>query len=130
MGFLNKVLNAAAVVVNAPANVISKVTPPIATVALPDGAGTVTVWVAAFELHLTRGTIDEMSSVENFAGAVAGLVAAMVGASGGALAPVAPIVVAYMMAEWAAIRLQTSGNGVKLKGTYVPPSPLIIPTPA
>ena len=130
MGFFNTVLNSAATVVNAPANLISRVTPPITSFALPDGYGSVTVWAAAFELHLTNQAVDELSNVGNFAGAVAIIVGRMVAGSGGALAPAAPFVAAYMTAQWAAIRIQASANGVKLKGMYLPPSGLIVPTPA
>src|SRR5947199_8538 len=113
MSFLNSIVDKVAQVANPQATLVTHFTPPIKSANLPDNAGSVTIWASAFELHLTRQTVDELSGAAEFGIAVSGLVAGMVAASGGTLAVAAPFVVAFLTAEWAAIKFQVNDNGVK-----------------
>ena len=108
-------------------------TKPLSTFDLPQGWGKVKIWLGVYEIHLTKDTIEDIESGGNIATAVGVLVGAIVGASGGTLAPVAPVLAGYLALEWTLIVSLANQHGVKLRGTYVPYPPgaayVIVPTP-
>lgn len=105
-------------------------TKPLATYQLPNEAGYVKIWIGVYEIHLTKKAINEINNEKDIGYAVVGLVGAIVGATGGTLAPVAAILVAFIIAEWEIIKRVTNEHGVNFRGRYVPPTAEgLIPTP-
>ncbi|MBL8229618.1 MAG: hypothetical protein JNL98_14105 [Bryobacterales bacterium] len=96
---------------------------------LPNNWGTVKVYPVAYRVYLRPGAVEELKRAENFAGAVTGVVAAVTAGSGGTLAPVAGALAAFMTLQWAAIQLAANDDGVTLRGQYLPPTGLLVPTP-
>lgn len=131
MGFFDSVASVAKSAVKVVANPVAAVAtqlPPIKSYGF-DG-GDVTIWAAAFEIHLNRQTVDRLAAESDLVAAVATMVGLIVAGSGGTLAPAAPFIAAFIGLEWAAIMHEANHNGVRLQGSYVPPSPILVPHPA
>jgi len=99
------------------------------TFQLPHDGGDITIWVSAYEVHLSKDSVDALSDIKDFATAVVGLVGTLVGSSAGTLTPAAPFLVAYLTAEWAAVQALCNDSGVRLRGQYFPPTGLVLPFP-
>ena len=109
--------------------VLNTVESPIKTFDLPHDSGNIKIWIAIYEVHLTKESVDAISDIKEFGNAVVGLVGTLVGSSGGTLTPAAPFLVAYLTAEWAAVQQLCNDNGVRLRGQYAPPMGLVVPLP-
>lgn len=96
---------------------------------LPGNRGTVKVYPVAYRVYLRAHAVEELKSAENFATLVGTIVSAVTAGSGGTLAPVGAALATFMTLEWAAIQLAANANGVTLRGQYLPPTGLLVPTP-
>src|SRR4051794_20718927 len=70
--------------------VLDTVESPLKTFQLPHDGGDITIWVSAYEVHLSKDSVDALSDIKDFATAVVGLVGTLVGSSAGTLTPAAP----------------------------------------
>lgn len=131
MSFFDSVASAAKSAVKVVANPVAAVAtqlPPIKTFSFDGGDGT--IWAAAFEIHLNRETVDRLAAESSLVAAAATMTGVIVAASGATLLPAAPFISAFIGLEWAAIMHEANGNGVRLRGSYLPPSPILVPHPA
>lgn len=96
---------------------------------LPNNWGTVKVYPVAYRIYLRGHAVEQLSKAENFATLVGGIVTAITAGSGGTLSPVAGAIGTFMTLQWAAIQLAANDDGVTLRGQYLPPTGLLVPTP-
>ncbi len=83
--------------------------------------------LAAWYVRIPKKVIDSVSGVGDFAIAVGGLVATIVAVSGGTLAVAAPILVAFITASWAAMKLLCNDNGVVIGIWKIGTIPFMLP---
>jgi len=103
---------------------------PLKTFQLPHDGGDITIWVSAYEVHLSKDSVDALSDIKDFATAVVGLVGTLVGSSVGTLTPAASVP--------GGVSHGGVGRGgrhsamtaeVRLRGQYFPPTGLVLPFP-
>ena len=92
------------------------------------GGASIKVYPVAYRVFLPRSVVDQMNVAEqykNFAVQVADGFSVL----GGEVAAVAQAVKVFIEVEWHAILLAANDDGVTLRGAYLPPSPVVVPTP-
>ena len=95
---------------------------------LPDGSGSVRVFPAVYKVHLNPRGMEKLAGANDLAGTALQIMGGIAVAQP-ELAPVVGLLGAFVAAEWIAIRSAANSDGVTLRGTYLPPSPLVVPTP-
>lgn len=104
-------------------------TRPLGQFHLPQQGGTVLIWIGLYEVRLSEGIINDIVDARDPAPLIAALVGSIVGVTGGIMAPVAGFLTACLAGDIRDISEINDLAGVKLRGAYSPPSPVVVVAP-
>ena len=92
------------------------------------GGSSIKVYPVAYRVYLPQSAVEQMNGAEQYKD-FAVKVADGFSELGGEVAAVAQVVKLFIEVEWNAILLAANQDGVTLRGSYLPPNPVVVPTP-